>query len=124
MSLQKGFCVKSVLANNLQESINGAVQFWMHKSSVVFSEVIRELFFYTEVCILLDFSILSLIIKQQIQRRIGTSSALLIIKSGFLPRVKHMSFRILTSKHSAGLLHSVLCDFQGTVYFARGALYF
>lgn len=87
-------------------------------------KLLEKHFLYTEVYTFLDFPILSLIIKQQIQRSTGAFSALLIIKSGFLSRVKHASFRILTSKHSAEVTAQCVVWFQGPAYFARGALYF
>lgn len=87
--------------------------------------LLEKHFLYTGICTLLDFSILSVTIKQQIQRSTGTFSVLLIIKSGLFLRVKLVFLRILTFKHSAGvtavfsvvfkdqyILQEVLCTFN------------
>ena len=116
--------------NHLQESINGAVHLWMHKSSLVLSEVFRDTFslywglhsswLFHFVC---NY-------KTANTKKHGDPLASLIMKSSFLPGTKWVSFRILTSEHSAAdctvfrevskrqyILQEVLCDFNSFTEF-------
>lgn len=91
----------------------------MLKSSLFFSELLEKHFLYIEACTLLDFFFVSVIIKQQIQRSIGTPLASLIMKSSFLFEPEWVSFRIFTSKYSAGVTVQYFVWFSSSSTFCK-----